>query len=570
MAKQADYPRPVQQAIDYAARVVDGEIPAGKWVRLACKRFRRDMREAQRRDGQWYFDPQRAIRPIIFAGYMRNIKGPEAGLPISLMDWQNWLICNLYGFVDRPTGIRRFRQASVWVPRGNGKSSLAAVLALNSTFVEGEGGAEGYTAAVTRDQARIVFDLCNAMTTRSPEFRRQFGVQSKANSIYQTSTASKLMPVSSDAKALDGLNVHFAVLDEIGSHRSKAVYDVILTAMGKRTQPLLISISTATDNVTGVGKQVWDYSEKVLEGLFTDNQLFAVMYAADLEDDVWAETTWRKANPGWGQMVQPAAIASTARQAQASPALKAAFMTRHLNIWVQADFAVFDVALWDQCAQPQMQLSEFMGQPCFVAIDMAVRVDLAAGTVMFPYHDEATDQIRYAIFHRAWLPRTAVDPNRNPAYVGWVEDGWITVTEGETTDYSEIEDWVRLIARDHDMRAMVYDPHKLQQFAQRLGNEGFPVLEYRPSTLNFSEPTQTLDQLIRDRRIDHDASPVARWCIGNVVGHFDKRDNIYPNKARNEAKIDCAICDIMAIGGAIASDADQQTIYADGRDLLVF
>ena len=292
------------------------------------------------------------------------------------MPYEHWVIINIYGFVDRKTGLRRFRQASVWVPKGNGKSTLAAVLALCTTFLEDEGGAEGYTAAVSRDQARIVFDVAKAMVERTPSFRQEFGVAVRMHAVYQTATASRLRSISSDAKALDGLNTHFAVLDEIASHRSKAVYDTLITSMVKRLQPLMLCISTATDNTTGIGKELWNYGEKVLNGL-DDDRFFTVMYAADQGDDPFDEATWAKANPGYPRLVQPEALRAEAKKAQASPTLKAAFFTRFLNLWVGADQALFDLAWWDQCANPSLATSEFLGQPCFAAIDMAVRVDLA-------------------------------------------------------------------------------------------------------------------------------------------------------------------------------------------------
>ena len=167
------------------------------------------------------------------------------------------------------------------MPRGNGKTTLAAPIGLYLTFVEGEGGAEGYAAAVTRDQARILFDAAQNMVRRSPGFRAAFGVGVGANAIYQERTASRFAPVSSDAKALDGLNVQVAVCDEIASHKTSEVYDVLLTAMGKRRHPLLLSISTATGNNTGIGKQLWDYAGRVLDGTQEDERLFALIHAAD-------------------------------------------------------------------------------------------------------------------------------------------------------------------------------------------------------------------------------------------------------------------------------------------------
>jgi phage terminase large subunit-like protein len=567
------YDERIQPGVSYARAVVAGRIPAGKWVRLACQRFLGDLTAAEGGRSPWVFSERHALPPIVLAGKLRNVKGPEAGQPLRLLPFQIWLISNLYGFVERGTehgiGVRRFRQASIWVGRGNAKSTIAAVLALYTTFLEEEGGAEGYTAAVSRDQARIVFDLAKQMAQNDPGFRRRFGIEIKVNALHQARTASRLMPISSDAKALDGLNVHFAVLDEIGSHRSKAVYDVIITAMGKRRQPLMISISTATDNATGIGRQVWDYTEKVLEGVLADDRFFGVIYSADPEDDPWAEATWIKANPGWGQMVQPDALRAIARQAQASPALKAAFMTRHLNCWVQADQALFDIAAWDRCASADMKIEEFLGQPCFAALDMATRVDIAAASLVFPYQDDDEGPIKYAIFHQAWLPAAGVSVDRNPAYVGWAEQGWLTVTEGETTDFAAIEDFLRDRARLFDIRACAYDPYALLQLSQRMRNDGYPMVEYRSTVLNFSEPTKLLDQLMREGRIEHDGSPVARWCMSNAVGHYDRRGNIYPTKPRPELKIDCTIATIMALGASIAGEARNDEIYKD-RDLLVF
>jgi len=273
--KPPDYPPEIRRGIAYADAVATGRAPAGKWAVLAAQRFKRDREAAERGESRWILDPEYAIRPIRFAGQMQNIKGPEAGQTLDLLDFQLWLLINLYGFVERMTGLRRFRQASIWLPKGNAKSTLVAVLALYSTFLEGEGSAEGYAAAVSRDQARIVFDLAQAMTRANTTFRERVGLQIREHSIVQHRTQSRLMPISSDAKTLDGLNVYIAILDELASHRSKGVYGALITAMGKRAQPLLISISTTTDNTTGVGKQVWDYSLKVLEGL-VDERFLAI------------------------------------------------------------------------------------------------------------------------------------------------------------------------------------------------------------------------------------------------------------------------------------------------------
>src|SRR5215204_1199699 len=206
----------VAEAIGYAEAVVAGTVPAGRLARLACGRFLRDKAAADSGTGLWGFAPDLVEAALLFAGQRPNIKGPEAGRPLRLLPWQRFVFANLFGFVERGTSTRRFRQAVIYVPRGNGKTTLAAPIGLYLSFVEGEGGAEGYAAAVTRDQARILFDAAQNMVRRSPEFRAAFGVSVGANAIYQERTASRFAPVSSDAKALDGLNVQVAVCDEIG------------------------------------------------------------------------------------------------------------------------------------------------------------------------------------------------------------------------------------------------------------------------------------------------------------------------------------------------------------------
>jgi phage terminase large subunit-like protein len=559
------------EAIGYAQDVASGRIAAGRWARAACARFLADLELAKRPRSRWRFDEGRAEFPIAFAGLLVNVKGPQAGETIELLAFQKWMLANLFGFVERRTGRRRFRQASIWIPRGNGKSTLAAILALSVTFTENEGGAEGYAAAVSRDQARIVLALAKSMSERTPEFRRQYGVQVNAQAISQARTGSSFKALSSHARALDGLNVYFAVLDEIGSHKSAAVYNALITATGKRAEPLLISISTATDQTTGVGKTVWDYTESVLSGQLRDDQFFGVIFDVDQGDDPWSERSWRKANPGWGVLVQPEAIRALARQALASPALQAAFKTRHLNVWVSAQNALFDSDAWKACADPDLRLEDFEGEECFAAIDMATRIDIAAGAIIFPRRDPDDPQkVTYAAFAQAWLPEAAVDSERSPFYPQWAEAGALTVTPGETTSFEAIEDWLHEIGSRFDLRATAYDPYSMMQFAQRLTNDGFPMFEYRSSTLNFSEPTKLLDALMRERRIRHNGDPVLAWCIGNVVGHYDNRSNVYPRKDAPEKKIDNAIALIMALGVSIASERDSDFIYQDGRELLVF
>jgi phage terminase large subunit-like protein len=526
-------------AIDYAERLVGDRSLASFHARLAAERFLRDLDQAQK-GGRWRFDHAKASRAMLFAATMPNIKGPEAGKPIRLMDWQKFALANIFGFVDE-TGTRRYRQGVIYVPKGNGKTTISAPLALYLTFGEREGGAEGYAAAVTRDQARLLFDVAQNMTRRTDEMRSEWGVGVLTNSIFQEETASKFVPISSDAKALDGLNVQCGVCDEIGSHRTSEVYDALTTAMGKRRQPFLLSISTATGNTAGIGKQLWDYSLRVLQQSQEDDRLFAVLYSIDEEDDPWAEETWIKANPGWGQSVQPEALRSIMRQARNNPAQEAAARTRHLNIWIGADEALYSLRAWNACADPTLDLADFAGRPCHLAIDLASKTDLAALAIVFREGEG------YAAFARCYINEAAVIEARNASYPGWANDGDLVVTGGEETDFHTIEDDILDFCRRLRVESVAYDPWASTYLAQRLAEQGVPMVEFRSSTANFSEPTKELDAAMRAGRLRHTGNGPLTWCIGNVVGHEDARGNIYPKKARPENKIDGAIALIMGI-----------------------
>ena len=257
------------------------------------------------------------------------------------------------------------------------------------------------------------------MVRKTGAFRQGFSVGVGASALCQEATASKFAPVSSDAKALDGLNVQVAVCDEIASHKTSEVYDVPLTAMGKRRHPLLLSISTATGNTMGIGKQIRDHGVQVPEYAQQKERLFTLLYAADPEGDPWGEATWIKANPSWDQAVQPDAIRAIMRHARNNLAQKAAARTRHLDIWSGADEALFSMRAWQACRSPRLGLEDFEEQECHLGLGLASRTGLAALALVFPRTCRETGKTTYAVFALCYPNEEAVLEARNAAYPGW-------------------------------------------------------------------------------------------------------------------------------------------------------
>ena len=556
-------------ALDYARQVCDGEQAVCRYVRIACETFRQDYARAISGEGPWDFRADLVDDAAAFAQALPNIKGPLAGQPLQLMPWQALLFAAVFGLVERDTDTRRYRQAVVFVGKGNGKTAMSAPIALYLTFADGEGGAEGYAAATTRDQARILFDAAQHMLRQAPAVARRLGVTVAANTIHAARTASRLMPISSDAKSLDGLNVAVAVCDEIASHKTAEVYDALRTAMGKRRHPLLLSISTATGNITGIGKQLWDYSVRVLEGAQEDDRLFSLLFTIDEGDDPWAEETWIKANPGWGISVVPDAIRGIMRQARNNPAQEAAARTRHLNMWLGADEALFSMRSWNACMDRNLELSQMEGRECHIALDLASKTDLAAVAIVFPADVIEGEHLRlhYMAFSRCYLNEAAVLEARNPSYPGWAANNELVITPGNETDFGAIEDDILDLCRRFRVLSLAYDPWNATQLAQRLTSQGVPCVEFRMNTQNLSEPTKELDAAMRGERIRHDGNGVLAWCVGNVVGHYDARSNVFPRRTREDQKIDAAVALIMALARCMTNRAEV-SVY-ETRGLLV-
>ena len=552
----------------YAKRVMEGEEAAGKFERLFCQRFMRDLERQASEGFPFAFDEAAGARACTFIELLPHIKGqwakPEyvegVGLQhgrIHLKDWQICIVIQLFAWKHITTGLRRFRRLYEEVARKNAKSTLAAGILLYMLAADGEPGAQCYSAATTGEQAREVFDVARNMVVRLPEFQARFGVEYGKHDITIPQTAANCKPLNAEGSTLDGLNIHCAVVDELHAHKTRAVYDVLDTATGARSQPLILMITTAGSDRSGICYEQRDYTIKVLEGTIDDHSWLGVIFTLD-EGDLWHDPkVWRKANPNLGVSVQVDDLEAACRKALATPSAQANFLTKRLNIWVNSDSAWMDMMAWDRCADPALTADRVAHLPVWIGLDLASKVDVAAKVNLF--YDQAADH--YYLIPTFWLPERAIEQARNSQYDGWRRSGHLQVTDGEVIDFDQIEDAIRADMAALRVEEVDYDPHQATQLVGHMLAEGVPMVEMRPTVLNFSEPMKQLEALVLQRKITHDGNPVMTWMVSNVVCHRDAKDNIYPRKERDENKIDGPVATIMPLGRCLAG-RETQLIYS--------
>lgn len=540
----------VEIANQYIDDVLKGRILACEFVKQACRRQADDLR---REDFQYEFSAKAASKACLFVEYLRHVKGPLGGQRIKLEPWQCFVLTTIFGWVDKTTKYRRFKRAYIEVPRGNAKSTLCAAIGLYMLSLDNEPGAGCYSFATTREQAREVFDVAAMMIQRCPDVKKALGLTVQRHAIVQAASGSNFMPKSAQGSTLDGLNTHCAIVDELHAHKTREVFDVVETSLGKRMQPLMVAITTAGFNLSGICFEVRSFVQKVLSGAVEDDAQFGIIYTIDNDDDWTTDDALIKANPNWGVSVQPDVIRGLQAKAMAMASAANNFMTKHLNVWVNADTAWLDMRALARCVDVSLNEDDFTGDSCFIGIDLASKKDIAA--VMRLYSRRCSDGlVHYYAFGDYFLPRDAVDNGTNSQYSGWERAGWLTVTEGAVTDYDVIENRLRQLCSTRTVDEIPYDPFQATQLAGHLSEEGLPMLEFGQTVKNMSEPMKNLEAMVLSGRFHYNGDPVLTWMFSNVVCHVDVKENIYPRKERMEQKIDGVVALIMALARAAAQE----------------
>lgn len=547
----------------YGRAVMADEIPVSRWTRLGVERHYRDLETCHAR-GLYFSDAhaQHALEAFLF---LRHSKGEWAGQPFELSAWQQFWVALAFGWM-RADGSRRFREVWLEVPRKNGKTTLLAGVGLYLFWFDGEGGAEVYAAATKMDQAKILYSEAERMVQSSPLLRRDIG--RKLNLLFNPTPgrADVFSPLGRDSKTLDGLNPHAALLDEVHAHPNREMYDIFKTGQGARRQPMIWEITTAGENLSGFGYSQHEYAEKVLEGVFGDDQLLAAIYTVDHPERWTDPVEWQKANPGLGVSVYLEGLQTSAQRAQRQPSELPNFQTKRLNIWLRGGSRWIPVDDWQACGDATLSLDDFVGEPCWVGLDLAEKKDIAAMAIVF------RRGARYFVFFKLYHNEDQVHAPENRHFFTWERSNHLIVSPGNATDFNLIRADLVALRDRHEIREVLYDPKFAAYFAARLAEDDSLLMVEMPQTsTRFTLPIVSVENLVLTRDIVHDANPAVAWMISNVVMRESKFSGLrHPTKEKPENKIDAVIALIMAMGRAMNEDPDAGPSVYETRGVLLF
>ncbi|WP_227692526.1 terminase large subunit [Psychrobacter immobilis] len=554
-----DYPN-VDIANKWARAVVKGKVPACKWVVLACQRHLDDLKASKKRDYPYKFDPKAAEKKILFVELLPHTKGEWAlkRLKIQLEPWQKFGIAVTFGWMRKKDGFRRFRESYWEVPRKNGKSAIAAGVALNMFANDGEFGSEVYSGATTEKQAWEVFKPARLMVLRSPALVQATGIQINAASLERPDDGSLFEPIIGDPP--DGQSPHCAIVDEYHEHPDSRLYDTMQTGMGARRQPMMFVITTAGHNIEGPCYELRSRVQDMLLGNVPDDELFGWIWSIDDGDDWTDPDVLIKANPNYDVSVYADFLASQQTKAINNASRQNSFKTKHLNVWVSAKSAFFNMEHWRACADDTLSIDNFSTTPCVMPIDLASKIDIAARINLFYRHEDDGKLHYYCLSPWFYLPEDTVykgdEKQAVERYQKWMNQGLLEVHDGAENDLNAIAEDLVSDAGSFPLTEVPYDEWGGFQVAATIEAAGYDAVKIPKTVKSFSPAMRELEAAMKGGRFHHDGHPVLSWMIGNVVSREDANNNVFPRKETNYKKIDGAVALLMGISRAMVLAGD--------------
>jgi phage terminase large subunit-like protein len=516
------------------------------------------------------FSSERADRALRFISNLTHTKDKWAGVPFNPRPWQVAIIRELFGRMRADDQTRRaYRTCYIEVPRKNGKSEIAAALALYGLIGDGVQGAEVYSAAADREQAALVFNVAAQMVRNDPVLSARLKIIDSQKRIVDHKTGSFYRAISAEAYSKHGFNASMVIYDELHAAPNRELWDVLTTSMGARSEPMVLAITTAGyDRHSICWEQHW-YARQILDGIVTDPAFYPVIYAAPDDADWTDEAVWTAANPALQDFRDIDEMRALAHKAKEIPALQNTFRRLYLNQWTEQSERWIDMAAWDACPSSSwLELRErYKGKPCFGALDLSSRTDLTAMVLAFEDPDDGMTLVPFF-----WVPEEGAAKrsrtDRVP-YEQWIRDGLITATSGNVVDQGFIREDINRLAKVYKLKELAFDPWNATKLAVELDQDGIKIVEMRQGFRSLSEPTKHLGALVTGKTLRHGAHPVLRWMASNMVVRQDPNGNLSPDKSKVTERIDGIVAAIMAIGVALVNrDQEpqyQMLIYGKGR-----
>lgn len=502
-----------------------GEIPASRRIKAVYARL---AAESMQDGGKYTFDEEKANRPIEFIErFCRHSKGEWAGQPVRLELFQKAFIQALFGFVNRDTGLRRFREAFFLVGRKNGKSTLLAGLALYMLIADGEGGAEVYSTATKYAQARLLFDECHNMVKQSPDLSRH--MKKRKSDLYYVPGMSKLQPLSRNSDSLDGLNASFVIMDELHGVKDRNLYEVMRQSQSARRQPLLVMITTAGTVRECIFDDMYNHACAVADGAITDDTFLPILYELDRRDEWMEPGAWMKANPSLGTIKKTDDLTIKVQRAKQNPVELSGVLCKEFNIreTVQSAWLSFDAI---NCTDT-FDMEEFRGAYCIGGVDLSITTDLTCASLLMMKRGSDKKYIAQMYWLLADSLQERVKRDKIP-YDKWFERGLLRLCAGNSISYSDVTQWFVDMVKQYELFPawVYYDSYSARYFVEEMQMQGFNMVRCIQGAKTLSLPLQMLGTDLQAHRVNYNNNPILKWCLTNTGIQTDRNGNIVPVK----------------------------------------
>ena len=515
-----------------------------------------------------HYDKAAADYAVRFIECLAHTKGTWAGKQFELIDWQERIIRDLFG-VLKPNGYRQFNTAYIEIPKKNGKSELAAAVALLLTCGDGEERAEVYGCAADRQQAAIVFDVAADMVRMCPALNKRVKILTSQKRIVYVPTNSFYQVLSAEAYSKHGFNIHGVVFDELHTQPNRKLFDVMTKGSGDaRMQPLYFLITTAGTDTNSICYEQHQKAQDILEGRKIDKTFYPVIYGAPDDADWTSPEVWKNSNPSLGETIGMDKVEAACESAKQNPGEENAFRQLRLNQWVKQTVRWMPMHKWDAC-KVDFDESLLEGRVCYGGLDLSSTTDITAFVLVFPPTDEDD---HYYILPYFWLPEETLDLRVRRDHVPydlWQRQGYLMTTEGNVVHYGFIENFIDELGTRFNIREIAFDRWGAVQMSQNLEGLGFTLVQFGQGYRDMSPPTKELMKLTLEQKIAHNGHPVLRWNMDNIFIKRDPAGNIKPDKEKSTEKIDGTVATIMALDRAIRCGNDSGDSIYDSREMLV-